>query len=249
MAETLKKPRVVVLMPAYKAGKRVVDTFRKIPAGVVDEVIIVDDHSPDDTFEQAKNLPAKVYRNEKNLGYGGNMKKMLQLGMAAGGDVFVELHGDGQYDPAVIPNALAALRPSDGMLLGSRLLRRGQALEHGMSLLKYVVNVALTGMANLALGARLTEFQSGFRVYTRPFLEVAAFEAASNDHLFSFETIEQALYHGFTVGEIPVVCRYGEGRTEMGLLKGAKYSVEMTWALVRFWLAKAGWPGLVFTKR
>lgn len=249
MAETLKKPRVVVLMPAYKAGKRVVDTFHKIPQEVVDEVIIVDDCSSDDTFVQAKTLPANVYRNGKNLGYGGNMKKCLQLGLAAGGDIFIELHGDGQYDPAVIPDVLAALRPSDGMLLGSRLWQPGAALEHGMSRLKYIVNMALTGMANLALGSRLTEFQSGFRVYTRPFLEAAAFEDCSNDHLFSFETIEQALYHGFTVGEIPVVCKYGEGRTEMGLMKGVKYCLEMTWALMRFWLAKAGWRDPVFVKR
>lgn len=249
MAEMLKKPRVVVLMPAYKAGQRVVETFNKIPPGVADEVIIVDDCSPDNTYEHVRALPAMVLRNEKNLGYGGNMKQMLRLGLAAGGDIFVELHADGQYDPAVIPQVLAVLRPSDGMLLGSRLKERGQALQHGMSPLKYVVNVWLTSLANLVLGSQLTEFQSGFRVYTRPFLEVAAFEAASDDHLFSFETIEQALYHGFMVGEIPVVCRYGEGRTEMSLLKGAKYSIEMTWALVRFWLAKAGWPDHVFAKR
>lgn len=236
-------------MPAYKAGKRVIETFNAIPEGMVDEVIIVDDCSPDDTFVQAKTLPTTIYRNEKNLGYGGNMKKMLRLGLAAGGDIFIEVHADGQYDPAVIPDVLAALHPGDGMLLGSRLLEEGAALEHGMSYLKYAVNVALTGMANLALGTHLTEFQSGFRAYTRNFLEAAAFEDCSNDHLFSFETIEQAIYHGFSVGEIPVVCRYGDGRTEMGLLKGVKYCLEMTWALARFWLAKAGRRDPVFSKK
>lgn len=244
---------VVVLMPAYRAGKRVVDTFQRIPQNLVSKVIISDDASPDDTFAQAKTLPDRqaglpvpVFQNEKNLGYGGNMKVLLQKGLETDGDVFVELHADGQYDPQEVARVLASLRPTDGMLLGSRLLRRGQAREAGMSLLKYVVNIVLTWIANITLGTQLTEFQSGFRVYTRPFLERVNFRANSNDHLFSFETILQALYCEFTVSEIPVVCVYEPGIREMGIRAGIKYTIEMFWTLARYHLARAGRRDPVF---
>ncbi len=243
---TAVSPRVIVLMPAYCAGQRLIDTFNKIPRGLAHTVIIVDDASPDTTFALAQTLSADVYRNPRNLGYGGNMKVCLQKGLAAGGDIFIELHGDGQYDPRVIPDALRALRPTDGLLLGSRLMVPQQALKHGMSQLKYQVNKGLTAIANMSLGTQLTEFQSGFRVYTRPFLEKANFMAASDDHLFSFETILQALYHGFTVTEIPVICTYEGGVTQMRLRKGMKYCAEMLGALLRSAMARAGYPGRVF---
>lgn len=238
--------KIAVLMPAYRAGRRIVDTFQKIPQGLVEEIIIVDDASPDDTFEHAKTLPVPVFRNEKNHGYGGNMKILLGKGLETDADVFIELHADGQYDPGVIPEVLRALRESDGMLLGSRLMQSGRAREAGMSLLKYVVNIILTWIANVTLGTHLTEFQSGFRVYTRPFLERVNFQANSNDHLFSFETILQALYHGFTVTEIPVVCTYEPGVRQMDLRAGVKYTVEMLWTLARYHLAKAGRQDSVF---
>ncbi len=238
--------KVIVLMPAYRAGKRIVDTFHKIPQELVSEIIIADDASPDDTFSHAQTLPVPVLRNAKNLAYGGNMKLLLQKGLKTDGDIFVELHADGQYDPRVIPEVLRALRPGDGMLLGSRLMESGQARKAGMSLLKYVVNIILTWIANVALGTHLTEFQSGFRVYTRPFLERVNFQANSNDHLFSFETILQALYFGFTVTEIPVVCIYEPGVREMGIRKGIKYTREMLWTLARYYLAKAGRRDPVF---
>lgn len=241
-------PKVVVLMPAYRAGKRVVETFQKIPRELVDEVIIVDDKSPDnnETFTLAKTLPARVYQNERNLGYGGNMKVMLKRALATDGDIFFELHADGQYNPRDLARVLSALKPTDGMLLGSRLMNGGTAREAGMSLLKYVVNIILTWIANVSLGTHLTEFQTGFRVYTRPFLERVNFEANSNDHLFSFETILQAIYHGFTVTEIPVVCAYPLGITQMSLRKGIKYSMEVLWTLARYHLARAGRRDPVF---
>ena len=233
MSDREVQPRVVILMPSYRAGKRVVDTYNRIPKDAVSEVIIVDDASPDDTFEYAKTLPAKVFRNEKNKGYGGNMKFLLQKGLETDGDIFIELHADGQYDPAVIPQAVAALRASDGMLLGSRVMTSKNALNNGMPFIKYIMNRILTMIANMALGSNLTEFHSGFRVYTRPFLEKVDVMKNSNDHLFSFETIVQALRNGFTVREIPVVCTYEPGVTQMNLKKGIKYTIEMLTALTR----------------
>lgn len=238
--------KVVILMPAYRAGKRIISTFQKIPRELVSEIIIIDDASPDDTFAHAQTLPMPVMRNEKNRGYGGNMKLLLQKGLETDGDIFVELHADGQYDAAVLPEVLRVLKPTDGMLLGSRLMERGRAREAGMSLLKYVVNIFLTWIANVTLGTHLTEFQSGFRVYTRPFLERINFQANSDDHLFSFETILQAFYFGFTVTEIPVVCVYEPGVREMGIRAGIKYTREMLWTLARYHLAKAGRRDPVF---
>jgi glycosyltransferase involved in cell wall biosynthesis len=233
MDQPSKKPRVIVLMPSYKAGKRVVETYNRIPQDAVAEVIIVDDASPDDTFEYARTLPTQTFRNEKNLGYGGNMKNLLQKGLDAGGDIFIELHADGQYDPAIIPQAVAALQPTDGMLLGSRVMTSENALKNGMPFIKYIMNRVLTMAANAVLKSNLTEFHSGFRVYTRPFLEKVNFQENSNDHLFSFETIVQALRAGFTVREIPVVCTYEPGVTQMNLRKGVKYTVEMLGTLLK----------------
>lgn len=243
---TVAKPHIVILMPAYHAGKRVINTFHRIPKEFSDNVIIVDDASKDDTFMHARTLPARAYRNERNRGYGGNMKVCLLKGLETPGDIFIELHADGQYDPSVIPDVLRALRPTDGMLLGSRLLQPGQALHHGMPFHKYVMNGVLTAIANWTLGTRLTEFHSGFRVYTRPYLERVNFLANSDDHLFSFETILQALYHGFTVTEIPVACTYEPGVQQMKIWKGMKYTVEMLWTLLRYHLAKAGSADPVF---
>lgn len=228
-----QKPRVIVLMPSYRAGKRIVYTYKQIPLDVVDEVIIVDDASPDDTFEYAKTLPAQVFRNDTNKGYGGNMKICLQKGLEAQGDIFIELHADGQYSPAIIPVALAALAPTDGMLLGSRVMTSKNALQNGMPFIKYVMNKLLTMIANDVLGSRLTEFHSGFRVYTRQFLEKVNVFTNSDDHLFSFETIVQALQAGFTVREIPVICSYEPGVTQMNLKKGIKYTIEMLGMLAR----------------
>lgn len=233
MDQSSNKPRVIVLMPSYKAGKRVVETYNRIPQEAVDQVIIVDDASPDDTFEYAKTLPTQAFRNEKNLGYGGNMKNLLKKGMETDGDIFIELHADGQYDPAIIPQAVAALQSTDGMLLGSRVMTSENALKNGMPFIKYIMNRVLTMAANMVLGSNLTEFHSGFRVYTRPFLEKVNLQENSNDHLFSFETIVQALRLGFTVQEIPVICTYEPGVTQMSIRKGIKYTVEMLGTLVK----------------
>jgi glycosyltransferase involved in cell wall biosynthesis len=239
-------PRVVILMPAYHAGERIINTFSRIPNEYQGDVIIVDDASRDDTFARAQTLPARVYRNEKNLGYGGNMKVCFAKGVATGGDVFVELHADGQYDPAVIREAVRALRPTDGIVLGSRFQEKGDALHHGMPVIKFIANRLLTAIANVTLGTRLTEFHSGFHVYTRKFLEQVNTRANSNDHLFSFEILLQALWAGFTIGEIPITCTYGEGVTQVKFRKGVKYAVEMLWAIVRYTLAKMGRRDPVF---
>lgn len=234
MDQSSRKPKVIVLVPAYRAGKHVVETYNRIPKEAVDDIIIVDDASPDDTFEYAKTLPIKVFRNDTNKGYGGNMKVCLQKGLDAGGDIFIEMHADGQYDPMDIPRAVAALKPTDGMLIGTRVIASNKALHNGMPLVKYAMNKILTFIANVLLGSNLTEFHSGFRVYTRPFLEKVDFMRDSNDHLFSFETIVQALRSGFTVTEIPVVCTYYDGVTQMGLRKGIKYTLEMLGTVLIF---------------
>ena len=239
-------PRVVILMPAYHAGERILHTVRRILPGIAQEIIVVDDASRDHTFALAQQLPVRAYKNNRNLGYGGNMKVCLARGLETDGDVFVEFHADGQYDPSAIPTAVAALRPTDGMVVGSRLLQRGNALRQGMPLHKYVMNHVLTAIANVVLKTHLTEFQSGFRVYTRAYLERVNWRANSNDHLFSLETILQAFYHGFTVSEVPVECTYDATVTQMGLRKGIQYTREMLWALFRFRRARRGLPDPIF---
>lgn len=238
--------RVVVLMPAYRAGKHVEETFHRIPEAYRQSVIIIDDASPDDTFEHARRLPAQLFRNERNLGYGGNMKVCFEKALATDAEIFVELHADGQYDPSAIPSAVAAVAPGVGIVLGSRFLKEGDARAHGMPLAKYVMNRILTAIANALLGTRLTEFHSGFHVYTRAFLETVNTAANSNDHLFSFEILLQALFAKFEIREIPIICAYGEGVTQMRWRKGMKYTREMLWALFRYTAARFGRRDPVF---
>lgn len=234
-------------MPAYHAGSRICNTVQRIPAGIANTMIVVDDASRDDTFALACTLPVRAYRNERNLGYGGNMKVCLTKGLETDGDLFIELHADGQYDPAVIPEALRALKPTDGVVLGSRFIESRKALDSGMPLVKFIANRALSALANWALGTHLSEFHSGFRVYTRHFLEQANFRANSDDHLFSFETLLQALFNGFTISEVPVTCRYEPGVTHVKFKKSTKYSFEMLWAIVRYYRARSGKPDPVFS--
>lgn len=235
------RERVIVVLPAYHAERTVAAVVAKIPREAVDDIILVDDCSTDRTAEVARALGLVVFRNERNLGYGGNLKVCLDTALARGATMVIEVHPDDQYDPSAIPAALAAMRRhGHDLVIGSRFTTAGLALAHGMPPWKYVSNQALSLVARLTLRAPLTEFHSGFRVYHRRLLERVNYHANAADYLFSFEIIAQACYQGMSIGEVPVTCRYYEGVTQISFRASLRYAIGMHRVLLRYVAARAG---------
>ena len=169
--EGTRAEKIVIVMPAYNAARTIEETFRAIPAGFYDEIVVVDDHSRDDTVERARALSLKAIRHPHNVGYGGNQKTCYMEALRDGAGIVVMLHPDGQYDPAIIPEMIRPIREGRAdMVLGSRMLLPGSAKRGGMPLWKRVANRFLTTVENLAMGRRFAECHTGYRAYSRRFL-------------------------------------------------------------------------------
>ncbi len=232
--------KVVLFLPAYFAEHTLENVCQKIPKDYVDDIFLVDDASKDRIKKVAQKLGIKFYQNEKNLGYGGNLKVCIQKSLDLGADILIELHPDDQYDPSAIPEALQKLSERYDFVIGSRFTKPGTALTHSMPIWKYVINRLSTLPARIILGAKLTDFHSGFRVYRRCFLEKINFQDNDNDYLFSFQIIAQACYEGFKIGEVPVVCRYFKGATQINFRKSMNYGAGALRTLWTYVLAKLG---------
>lgn len=194
--------RIVVVLPAYNAAKTLRATVEGVPRGIVDEFILVDDASVDRTEELSREMGLTTIRHARNLGYGGNQKTCYAAGLAAGADVIVMLHPDYQYSPKLVP-ALAWLVASGeyDVALGSRILG-GTALGGGMPLYKYISNRVLTFLQNVATGAKLSEYHTGFRAFSRQALETVPWNDNSDDFVFDNQILNQVLAEGFRIGEI-----------------------------------------------
>ena len=232
--------KVVLFLPAYFAERTLTSVYNKIPKDCIDDIILVDDGSKDRIDEVAHQLGIKFYRNTQNLGYGGNLKVCIQKALNLEADILIELHPDDQYDPSAIPEALHKLRSGYDFVIGSRFLKPGSALKNSMPIWKFVINRLSTYLAKAVLGIKLTDFHSGFRVYRRQFLEKVNFQKNDNDYLFSFQIIAQASYGGFKVGEVPVVCKYFQGATQINFLRSMNYGIGALKTLLAFFLSKAG---------
>jgi glycosyltransferase involved in cell wall biosynthesis len=232
--------KVVLFMPAYFAELTLRGVCAKIPAGYVHETVVVDDHSDDHIDEVARELGLRFYRNDHNLGYGGNVKVCIQHALDMGADILIELHPDDQYDPAAIPVALDRIRHGYDLVVGSRFLTHGSALRHAMPFWKYVINRLSTLPARLILGLSLTDFHSGFRVFRRQLLEHVPYQLNDNDYLFSFQIIAQARFAGFRIGEVPVTCRYYPGVTQISFSRSMKYGAGALATLLAYVVARLG---------
>lgn len=238
--------RVIVVMPAYNAARTLERTYRDIPPGVVDHVILVDDVSRDATVEVARRLGLEVVIHVQNRGYGGNQKTCYLEALRAGAEVVVMLHPDYQYDSTRIPALIEPiLRGEKDMMLGSRLLREPGAsgnptLAGGMPLWKYVANRFLTTSENLVLGTRLSECHTGFRAYNRRLLETVPFLLNSDDFVFDTEMIVQAVLFGFRIGEIAVPTRYFEEASSVNFRRSVVYGLSTMRVLMRAMLHQAG---------
>jgi glycosyltransferase involved in cell wall biosynthesis len=232
---------VVVVMPAYNAATTLKSTLEDIPPGVADMVILVDDASQDDTVEVARSLEIHVVRHPHNVGYGGNQKTCYMEALQQGAEVVVMLHPDGQYDPKILGQMVDAVRSGAGdIVLGSRFLEPGQAKAGGMPWWKRIANRFLTTSENVVLGLRLSEYHTGYRAYSRHFLETIPFLRNSNDFVFDTEVLIQAAALDFRIAEVPVNTRYFAEASSVNFRVGVVYGLKTMAALGRYLLHRAG---------
>src|SRR5262245_47678699 len=230
-----RRPKVIVVMPAYNAEATLERTIKDLPDGAVDEVILVDDCSKDRTVEVARALGVTVIAHEKNTGYGGNQKTCYREALARGADVVVMVHPDYQYDPRLVPFFVGyGTSGVCDVMLGSRVRTRRETLEAGMPIWKYVSNRFLTIVENVALGQNLGDFHSGFRVYSRRVLETIPFESNSDGFVFDSEFLAQAAWFGFRIGDAPVPCRYFEEASSIRLGASTVYGLTTLAVLAQF---------------
>jgi glycosyltransferase involved in cell wall biosynthesis len=233
--------KVVIVMPAYNAAKTLEDTFRAIPKGYYDEVVVVDDFSRDATVETARRLNLKAIRHPHNVGYGGNQKTCYMEALRDGATIVVMLHPDGQYDPAIIPEMLKPIREGRAdMVLGSRMMTPGGAARGGMPLWKRIANRFLTFCENRAMGRNFSECHTGYRAYSRRFLEAVPFLRNSNGFVFDTEVIFQAVHFGLPVVEVPITTRYFEDASSVGFRAGVVYGLGTLNTALRFRLHRWG---------
>jgi glycosyltransferase involved in cell wall biosynthesis len=232
---------VIVVMPALNAARTLERTVSAIPREWVDEVILVDDKSTDDTVELARRLPLRVIWHPHNVGYGGNQKTCYLEALQRGADAVVMLHPDGQYEPTLIPKLVEPiLRGEADLVLGSRLAEPGAALAGGMPRWKYVANRALTGIENRVLGLDLSEMHTGYRAYSRDLLLRVPFLRNALDFSFDSEMLMQAAHFGFRIAEVPAHSRYFDDASSVGLRTSIVYGVKTLLAAGRLLLHRLG---------
>jgi glycosyltransferase involved in cell wall biosynthesis len=237
----LKNPSVVVVMPAYNAAETLAETQASIPADVVSRVILVDDHSHDETVPVARELGVEVIVHPHNVGYGGNQKTCYMEALRDGADIVVMLHPDGQYDPAIIPEMIKPIQEGRAdMVLGSRMMIPGGAAKGGMPAWKRVANRFLTTAENLAMGRKFSECHTGYRAYSRRFLETVPFLRNSNGFVFDTEVIFQAVHFGMPVVEVPISTRYFSDMSSVGFRAGVVYGLGTLATAGRFLAHRAG---------
>lgn len=236
-----KPGRTIAVMPAYNAETTLRQTVADIPQGSVDEIILVDDCSRDNTVQVARELGLTVIEHETNLGYGGNQKTCYRHALQGGADYVVMIHPDYQYDSRLIPVAVEIIRLGIcDCVLGSRIRTRREALEGGMPLYKYIANRGLTIVENVGLGQNLGDFHSGFRAYRRQVLETIPFERNSDDFVFDSQFLAQAVHFGFKLGDIPVPVRYFQEASSINFRRSVKYGLATLNVVGRFWAHRLG---------
>ena len=232
--------KVLVVMPAYNAAQTLERTYQDIPFDVVDEVLLVDDASHDETVEVARRLGIRCVLHDRNLGYGGNQKTCYTEALKLGADIVVMVHPDYQYSPKIIP-ALAGLVASGEyeVAIGSRILG-GKACQGGMPPYKYLFNRVLTLFQNLLLGAKLSEYHTGFRAFSRKVLETLPLGENSDDFVFDNQMLAQVIYFGFAIGEVSCPTRYFAEASSINFSRSVKYGLGVVATSVRFFLQKRG---------
>ena len=231
--------KVVVVLPAYNAAKTLEKTYREIDFNVVDDVILVDDASKDDTLEVGRMLGIKhLIRHDKNKGYGGNQKSCYKHALQIGADIVIMLHPDYQYNPKLIPS-MAYLIANDvfHVVLGSRILG-DRAMINGMPIYKYIFNRMLTWTQNFIVWEKLSEYHTGYRAFSKEILEKVNFEANSDDFIFDNQMLTQIFYCGYEIGEISCPAKYFEEASSINFSRSMKYGLGVLSNSILFRLNK-----------
>ena len=233
----MTEPKVVVVMPAYNAALTLAQTHGSIPHDVVSYVILVDDHSIDNTAEIARAMGVHVIEHAHNLGYGGNQKTCYLEALNEGADVVVMLHPDGQYDPTLIPSIVKPiLEGAADMVLGSRFLRPGGPAAGNMPRYKIRANRVLTTIENFILGTHFSELHTGYRAYSRKFLETIPFMRNANDFVFDTQVIAQAVVFGLRIEEVPVPTIYAQDSSSTTVKQSIVYGCKTLGVMARYLL-------------
>lgn len=234
-----KRPKVVVVLPAYHAEKTLERTVRDIPRRWVDEIILVDDASSDQTVARARKLGLIVERHDFNRGYGANQKTCYTLALRRKADIIIMLHPDYQYDPKLIPHFVEFIRNGYfDVMLGTRIRTRKEALDGGMPKYKYFANRILTMIENIITGQNLSEWHTGMRAYRREVLENIDFMNNSDDFVFDSEVLFQVVEKGYRIGEIPVPVRYFAEASSINFSRSVRYGIGTLATAFKFLLKK-----------
>lgn len=231
--------KIVVVMPAYNAAKTLKQTYEELPHDIVDEVVLVDDHSTDDTAELAHSIGIEhVIIHDENLGYGGNQKTCYRYALNLGADIVIMVHPDYQYTPKLC-TAMASLI-AEGVyecVLGSRILGTG-ALKGGMPLYKYIANRLLTMFQNIVLNYKLSEYHTGYRAFSRKLIEQLPLDENSNNFVFDNQMLSQIIYLGHQIGEVTCPTLYMEDASSISFWRSVKYGTGVIKTIIEFKLAK-----------
>jgi len=235
----LSNKRIAVVLPAYNASKTLRRTFEEIPHDIVDDVILTDDASSDDTLEVARSLGIWTLRHDRNRGYGGNQKTCYAAALARGADIVVMLHPDYQYTPRLVP-AMASMIASEhfDIVLGSRMLGKS-ALAGGMPLYKYIANRGLTCFQNVMLRQALSEYHTGYRAWSRTVLQNLALHRCSDDFVFDNQMLVQVVHSGFRIGEISCPARYFPDASSINFTRSVRYGLGVLRTSVEYRLHRA----------
>ena len=232
--------KIVVVMPAYNAAKTLERTYREVPLDLVDEIVVTDDASSDDTVRVARELGLRTLVHQKNLGYGGNQKTCYGEALELGADVVVMLHPDYQYPPTLIAPMISMI--TDGpydVVLGSRVLG-GRARAGGMPLYKYASNRFLTAAQNFLCGAKLSEYHTGYRAFSREVLESLPLLENSDDFVFDNQMLAQILYTGFEIGEISCPAAYFDEASSINFRRSVTYGFGVLGVSLQYFLQRRG---------
>ncbi|HBV33066.1 TPA: glycosyl transferase family 2 [Patescibacteria group bacterium] len=239
MSQKYPNKKIIAVLPAYNAAKTLNRTLADIPKDWIDDIILVDDLSQDDTIKIARAAGLKTFCHQTNLGYGGNQKTCYQEALKMGADIIIMIHPDHQYDPRLVPDLLLPLLRHDAdAVFGSRMMRPGAALKGGMPWWKYTANIILSKLANLILGLRLTEYHSGFRAYSKKSLNSVNYLSNSNDFVFDTEIIIQLKLKKLRIQEIPISTHYFPAASSIGLQRSIVYGLSILKNLCKYILYK-----------
>mgnify|MGYP000314279407 CR=1 FL=1 len=231
---------VVVVMPAYNAAKTLEKTYDAIPPNTVDDIILVDDGSRDDTVSIAKSLNLSVFKHKQNYGYGANQKTCYKEALNTNNNIIVMLHPDYQYDPSLLPEIIKPIVKKEvSVVLGSRILD-SNPVKQGMPWWKYISNRFLTGLENWVFGIKLSEYHTGYRAYSREVLETVNFKMNSDQFVFDQEIMAQIVASGFKIAEVPIPTKYFPEASSASLIQSTIYGLSILKVLWRYWLHKRG---------